>query len=52
VGPTCKYDLDSWTNYEISVIDNKSGKEILSMSGRDNCGTIVDTFIKALESKQ
>lgn len=51
VGPTCKYALDSWTNYEISIIDNKSGKEILSMSGRDNCGTIVDNFIKALDSK-
>jgi hypothetical protein len=51
VGPTCKYDLASWTDYEISIIDNKSGKEILSMSGRDNCGTIVDTIIKALESK-
>ena len=52
VGPTCKYDLDSWTVYEISIIDNKSSKEILSMSGRNNCGTIVDTFIKALDSKQ
>lgn len=52
VGPTCKYDLDSWTVYDISIIDNKSGKEILSMSGRNNCGTIVDTFIKALDSKQ
>jgi hypothetical protein len=52
VGPACKYDLSSWTNYEISVIDNKSGKEILSMSGRDNCGTIVDTFVKALDLKQ
>lgn len=51
VGPSCKYDLASWTKYDISIIDNKSGEEILSMSGRDNCGTIVDSFLKALYSK-
>jgi len=50
-GAACKSDLGSWTGYEIVIIDNEAGTETFSISGRNNCGTIVDEFMKALNSR-
>ena len=45
-GEDCSYDLGSWTAYEISIIDNEAGIEIFTLSGRNNCATIVDQFME------
>ena len=49
VGVACKDDLSSWTAYEISIIDNQAGTEVLSLSGRESCGKIVEELMGYLK---
>lgn len=39
-------------NYEISLIDNKSGSEVITMDGRDCQNAIVSKFMNALENQE
>lgn len=47
-GTSCSYGLGSWTDYEITIIDNAQGVEVLTLSGRNNCGTIVEKLLSQL----
>ena len=45
---TCVPRFDAAYNYDISLVDNSNGSEILTLTGRDCEGRIMDKFRKAL----
>lgn len=46
------FNLSPAVNYELSLIDNKSGSEVITMDGRDCQSNIVQTFMQAIDSKE
>jgi hypothetical protein len=47
----CVFGFDPAYSYDISVIDNDGGVEVLTLTGRDCEGTIVQRLIDALHGK-
>ena len=45
-------DLSPEINYDISLVDTKSGAEVITVSGRDCDSKAVDAFVDALHGKK